>query len=190
MPSVSQNVVEENSGGNGADKKSGKVNLLENLHEETNIYTDALNQMIKNNRARNQEIKSVDTTKVFGNGNLGKDDNVELLMSSVNQKVYDPRKLASPYDTSIMSNGEMDVDISDMLNPRINYSNKGIAQMRDSFSGGMTAVEPDAKKVKKSLKFIIKLTIFIIIVTACVSLGYVYKDEIISFFSDMMDKYF
>ena len=190
MPSVSQNVVEENSGGNGADEKSGKVNLLENLHEETNIYTDALNQMIKNNRARNQEIKSVDTTKVFGNGNLGKDDNVELLMSSVNQKVYDPRKLASPYDTSIMSNGEMDVDISDMLNPRINYSNKGIAQMRDSFSGGMTAVEPDAKKVKKSLKFIIKLTIFIIIVTACVSLGYVYKDEIISFFSDMMDKYF
>lgn len=159
------------------------VNLLEGIDEE-NIYTDALHRMIQSNRARNQEIRSVDTSKVFGNGNLGKEEDVELTMDKVNSKVYDDSKLLSPYDTSAGSESaaQTNVDISDMLNPRINYSAKGIAQMRDNFSGGNTddsAVQ--SEKVRRRNAFILKLTVFIIIVVTAVICGYTFREEIVDF---------
>ena len=185
MPAISNpTLVEEED-----EEVEEKVNLLEGIDEETNIYTDALNRMIKSNRARNQEIKSVDVNKVFGNGNLGKEEDVELTMSSVNSKVYDEKKLSSPYDMVDSDSGEMHVDISDMLNPRIDYTSKTIAQMRDNFSGGMPTENKEEEKTRRRTMFIIKLTIFIIVVTACVSLGIVFKEEILDFFNNFLSQF-
>lgn len=174
------------------ENEEDTVDLFEGIDEETNIYTDALNQMIKSNRARNQEIKSVDTSKVFGSGNLGKDEEVELSMSSVNKRVYDESKLASPYETYIDKNGNSNIDISDMLNPRINYSAKGMAQMRDTFSGanaGEYSKEIELKKARNKNVFLIKLTIFIIFMVSCATLGYVFQDDISDFIKYYLDKF-
>lgn len=166
------------------------VDLLEGVSDEANIYTDALNQMIKSNRARNQEIKSVDTSKVFGSGNLGKEEDVELTMSSVNSRVYDESKLTSPYELYMSGNKEMKVDISDMLNPQLKVTTRGAAQMRDSFSGAEEYTkENQAKRAHKKNMFLIKLTIFLIVVVACASLGYVFKQEIIDFVKGIIDKF-
>lgn len=166
------------------------VDLLEGVDDNSNIYTDALNQMIKSNRTKNQEIKSVDTSKVFGSGNLGKDEEVELTMSSVNQHVYDEKKLTSPYELYMTESTEKTVDISDMLNPKIKYSAKGTAQMRDNFSGsGEFTQEVESKKAHNKNMFLIKLTIFLIVVVSCASLGYVFKQEIIDFVKGVIDNF-
>lgn len=184
-------VEEEIKRQNMADEpEEDTVDLLEGIGDNDNIYNDALNQMIKSNRARNQDIKSVDTTKVFGSGNLGKDDDVELTMSSVNSKAYDAKKLVSPYETYLDDKGDVQVDISDMLNPKLNYSTKTLAQMRDSFSGGDEFTkEVELKKTHNKNMFLIKLTIFLIIVVSCVSLGIVFKEEIYEFVKDIIDKF-
>lgn len=166
-----------------------KVNLLEGVGEEENIYTDALQQMIKSNRARNQEIKSVDTSKVFGSGNLGKEEDVELTMSSVNTKTYDAKKLASPYEVVVDENGDTNIDISDMLNPRINYSAKGAAQMRDNFSSDVNFDDVEKAKTHRKTMFIIKLTIFIIVVFGLVCAGTVFQDDISQFIGEILDKF-
>jgi len=192
MPEASVSGLVESELAKRDTDEEDTVDLLEGIDEETNIYTDALNQMIKTNRARNQEIKSVDTTKVFGSGNLGKDEDVELTMSSVNKRVYDESKLASPYETYIGQNGNTNIDISDMLNPRINYSSKGIAQMRDTFSGAggvEYTKDVERKKAQNKNMFLIKLTLFIIFMVTCITLGYVFKEDISDFIKYYLDKF-
>lgn len=186
MPEIAKVKLEEI---NEEPEETEKVNLLEGLDEEENIYTDALHQMIKSNRARNQEIKSVDTSKVFGSGNLGKEEDVELTMSSVNTKTYDVKKLASPYEVVVDENGDTNIDISDMLNPRITMSAKGAAQMRDSFSSDINFDEVEKTKTHNKTMFIIKLTIFIIVLSSILCLGTVFQDEVSQFIGSILDKF-
>lgn len=185
MPEIANVTVEEEP----EEETEEKVNLLEDINEE-NIYTDALQQMIKSNRAKNQEIKSIDTSKVFGSGNLGKEEDVELTMSSVNTKTYDPKKLASPYEVVVDDNGDTNIDISDMLNPRINYSAKGVAQMRDNFSSDVNFDEVEKTKNHNKMMFIIKLTVFIIVMASILCLGTVFQDDISDFIGQILDNFF
>lgn len=185
MPEIANVTVEEEP----EEESEEKVNLLEDINEE-NIYTDALQQMIKSNRAKNQEIKSIDTSKVFGSGNLGKEEDVELTMSSVNTKTYDPKKLASPYEVVVDDNGDTNIDISDMLNPRINYSAKGVAQMRDNFSSDVNFDEVEKTKNHNKMMFIIKLTAFIIVMASILCLGTVFQDDISDFIGQILDNFF
>lgn len=178
MPEITNFSLVEEATKEETVPETEKVNLLEGIDEETNIYTDALNQMIKSNRARNQEIKSVDTSKVFGSGNLGKEEDVELTMSAVNSKTYDAKKLASPYEVVVDKNGDTNIDISDMLNPRINYTQKGAAQLRDNFNSAVNFEEVEKTKTHHKTMFIIKLTIFIIVLTTILCLGTVFQAEL------------
>ena len=171
------------------EESSEGVGLVESATpEEENIYTEALNRMIKSNRAKNQQIKSVDTSKVFGGGNLGKEEDVELTMDKVNAKVYDENKLYSPYDLDAPE-GVHNVDISDMLNPQITYSQKGIADMRDRFASGEEVANDIANaKLKRRGFALLKFTIFVIIVASMVTLGIVFWDDISAFVKDIIDK--
>ncbi len=159
-----------------ADKEeTHSVDLLEGVEEE-NIYTEALNRMIESNRARNQVIKSVDTTKVFGNGNLGKEEDVELTMDSVNSKNFDSSRLDSPYeiDPAKEEKKVYNVDISDMLNPQL--EGRASSEMRESFSGNMDFTNKE-KGLKRN-KFLLKFVVFLIIVAICATIGYTFREEI------------
>jgi len=77
-----------------------------------------------------------------------------------------------------------------MLNPQLKVTARGAAQMRDSFSGAEEYTkENQAKRAHKKNMFLIKLTIFLIVVVACASLGYVFKQEIIDFVKGIIDKF-
>ncbi len=172
-----------------SDEAKVNVGLVESAtSDEENIYTEALNRMIKSNRAKNQEIKSVDTSKVFGGGNLGKEEEAELTMDKVNVKVYDEAKLYSPYDLD-SPEGPQNVDISDMLNPQISFSQKGIADIRDRFATGEDVANDivDAK-LKRKGKALLKFTIFVIIVATLVTLGIVFWNDIVELVRSLLDK--
>lgn len=134
---------------------STDIDLTQDVDEEANLYTDALIQMLRANRSKNQLMKDVDTKHIFDNGDsLGSNTTTELTMEDINMKKYDSSLLASPYEVEESAPGISreekfrDIKIDDMLNPTL-----GGKTQRTSF-------EPDAieqfKKHKAEQKSSVK----------------------------------
>ncbi len=153
---------------------STDIVLTDEPEEEGNLYTEALIQMLRANRSKNQMMKDVDTRHVFDNGdNLNNNTEAELTMDDINMKKYDSSLLASPYEVD--SSGEANkisreekfrnIKIDDMLNPTI-----GGKTTRDSF-------EPDAieefKKQKQQRKASIKSLVSLSLILAACCIVYV-----------------
>lgn len=168
-----------------ADNTDGEpISLTDGLDEE-NIYNDALFQMLKANKARNQVIKELNTDVVFGSGNLGKEGEAKLTMQNVNVSAKDEKRLKSPYSiaTEQMTPEEKyaDVSINDMINPTIPYSS-----MRDVFSGSETnEFEENMQSHRTGQKlFIIILILFLLGIAGY--FGYTHWDDISGFINDKL----
>ncbi|MBR6045001.1 MAG: hypothetical protein IKP47_05130 [Ruminococcus sp.] len=112
--------------------------ISEEEEEEQNIYTQALVQMLRANKSRNQFMKDVDTKHAFNNGDtLAAPATPEALMDDINMKTYDKSLLDSPYEVvdrgSEMSREEKyrNVKIDDMLNPVIGNKTQRISYEPD-----------------------------------------------------------
>ncbi|WP_124101156.1 hypothetical protein [Ruminococcus sp. Marseille-P6503] len=153
---------------------STDIVLTDEPDEENNLYTEALIQMLRANRSKNQMMKDVDTRRVFDNGDSLKNTaEAELTMDDINMKKYDSSLLASPYETD--NSGEANkisreekfrnIKIDDMLNPSI-----GGKTSRDSF-------EPDAieefKKQKQQKKASVKSLVSLSVILAVCCIVYV-----------------
>lgn len=171
-----------------ANDEGVPVNLLENIDDEPNIYTDALKQMILSNRSRNQEIKSVDTSKVYGSGNLEQADEINLLMDIVNSKTMDMSRLNSPYEIVQNEKKYENIDISDMLNPQINHSSKDTTNMSSDFSRDNAMEEVEKAKLERRNTFYKKMIIFIFVVCVLATVGYVFGSDIVSFIKSLFNK--
>ncbi len=120
-----------NEGVENADAAS-EVHLTDEAENEENLYTDALIQMLRANRSRNQLMKDVDTRHAFNNGDVLESPSAtpELTMEGINMKKYDSSLLASPYETEYgtapLTREEKykNIKIDDMLNPTLG-NNKG-----------------------------------------------------------------
>ena len=118
--------------------------MSEEEEEEQNVYTQALVQMLRANRSRNQFMKDVDTKHAFNNGdNMAAPQTPDLKMDDINMKVYDKTKLDSPYEMADRGNANnlrdkyRNVKIDDMLNPmlgnktqRVQYEPDAIDQFK------------------------------------------------------------
>ena len=162
----------------------GSISLVEGL-DENNIYNETLMHMLKHNRSRNQVIKSLNTDATFGLGSLGKEEDAELTMKTVNTSVADDKLLRSPYglDTEDMTLEEKysNVNINDMLNPTLPYSSA-----RDVFSSADTNEFEDHKIAHRNgqILFIIILILFILGIGAY--FGYTYWDDITKWINDLL----
>ena len=133
--------------GSQVDKDTVNINLTEMTEEEEeeqNIYTQALVQMLRANRSRNQFMKDVDTKHAFNNGDsMAQPQTADLKMDNINMKVYDKTRLDSPYDIADRGNATSladkyrNVKIDDMLNPmlgnktqRVQYEPDAIDQFK------------------------------------------------------------
>ena len=129
--------------GQGVVKDSTNINLTEmdeEEEEEQNIYTQALVQMLRANRSRNQFMKDVDTKHAFNNGDtMAAPQTPDLTMDAINMKVYDKSRLDSPYEIQERSaNGKTleeryrNVKIDDMLNPMLGAKSQRISYEPDA----------------------------------------------------------
>lgn len=163
----------DNSDVNGND--STDIILTDEPDEEGNLYTEALIQMLRANRSKNQMMKDVDTRHVFDNGdNLNNTADAGLTMDDINMKKYDSSLLASPYesddsaDVNKVTREEKfrNIKIDDMLNPTL-----GGKSTRDSFA-------PDAieefKKQKQKQKASVKSLVSLSLILAVCCIAYVF----------------
>ena len=144
--------------------------------------------MILSNRSRNQEIKSVDTSKVYGSGNLEQADEINLLMDIVNSKTMDMSRLNSPYEIVQNEKKYENIDISDMLNPQINHSSKDTTNMSSDFSRDNAMEEVEKAKLERRNTFYKKMIIFIFVVCVLATVGYVFGSDIVSFIKSLFNK--
>ena len=127
----------------GVIQDSTNINLTEmdeEEEEEQNIYTQALVQMLRANRSRNQFMKDVDTKHAFNNGDtMAAPQTPDLTMDAINMKVYDKSRLDSPYEIQDRAaNGKTleeryrNVKIDDMLNPTLGAKSQRISYEPDA----------------------------------------------------------
>ena len=151
-------------------KDSTDINLTEmseEEEEEQNIYTQALVQMLRANRSRNQFMKDVDTKHAFNNGDtLAAPQTADLTMDAINMKTYDKSKLDSPYEIQDKAaNGKTleeryrNVKIDDMLNPTLGAKSQRISYEPDAID----QFKKHKAAEKKSMKNLIILGLFALI---------------------------
>lgn len=170
---------------NAIDGNERAINLVESASEE-NIYNDALKQMILSNRAKNQEIRSVDTSVVYGGGNLSQEQDIELLMDIVNAKTMDMSRLNSPYEIVQKEEKHKDIDISDMLNPKIELTVEQLASKRSESSRDNAMIEVEEAKLRRRNKNFLKFMIFIMVVGVITTVGIVFGSDIVAFVKDLL----
>lgn len=158
MKSISLEELDEADEEINDDEYISLVDTMDTSKE--NIYNDALLQMLKANKARNQVIKELDTDKIFGSGNLGKDDTPDLIMQPINMSTKDETRLRSPYGFTAVEDMTLEekysnVSINDMLNPSLPYT-KGA---RATYTGGGDEFDEHLSQRKTGQKLFIVLTI-------------------------------
>ncbi len=161
-------LVDEEAVETPADTDTATVTLTEKKEgeeEEENMYTQALVQMLRANRSRNQFMKDVDTKHVFqnGGGNLSAPaKTADLVMDEINMKTFDKSRLDSPYEMvdrgSPMSRQEKyrNIKIDDMLDPGLNSKGPRISYEPDAIE----EFKKHKAQQKKNIKSLIILSIF------------------------------
>ncbi len=182
--SLTEAYLEEQEGKKDEEGNTQTISLVEGLDED-NIYNETLRQMLRANRMRNQVIKDLKTDVVFGSGNLGKEDEAKLSMQSVNTSAKDDKRLRSPYslegEQMTLEEKYSDVNINDMLNPTVPYSN-----MRDVFSGGDTNEFEENKTAQRNGKVLFIILIIVFILGLAGYFSYTYWDDITKFINDLL----
>ncbi|SDB45032.1 hypothetical protein SAMN02910317_02275 [Ruminococcaceae bacterium FB2012] len=148
----------------GLIKDSTDINLTEmdeEEEEEQNIYTQALVQMLRANRSRNQFMKDVDTKHAFNNGDaMAAPQTPNLKMDEINMKVYDRRQLDSPYEMAeraaqgkTLEEKYGNIKIDDMLNPTLGAKSQRVQYEPDAID----QYKKHQAEQKKSMKNLIIL---------------------------------
>lgn len=159
-------------------EKSTESNLTEkHIAEEiekieANQYTNALIEMLRANRNKNQFMKDVDTTHIIKHEKPeALQSSIDITMDDINMKIYDSALLSSPYEINNASSQNTSLE-EKYKNIKIDstFSNKFSPKFASNFERDPISEFINKKaKEKASLKFLLKTTLFI---TLC-CLGYI-----------------
>ena len=162
--------------GNNDDISTGstgneRVSLVSDA-DESNIYTDALVQMLKANRS--QQMRNIDTRVAFNNGDneLKAEETPELAMSAVNLSLRDDSQLDSPYafseDDGTTKRNLKDLNIDEMINPKVPYTSTRDTSIADMVDKLNNPEERLTKQGVSAFNAIVKIGIVAIAIAAIV----------------------
>ncbi|MFT3952829.1 MAG: hypothetical protein QM689_12990 [Oscillospiraceae bacterium] len=171
-------------------EETGTINLAEEYTEDdTRLYSATLEQMLKASKAKNQIIRDIDISRVFGSGNLGKAEETVLTMDAVNTRVRDEALLKSPYDIKdnlTIEEKYKDISIDELINPVVVKYNPGHAETAaESSLGRFQAQKEEIAQSHRNLRVAAGI---VLILGACAVGIVLYHETIWHWLEPLRDK--